>query len=65
MQELCSCFKTWRNGYFTNPQDLNRAVTFADDTITDRKKNVRNIRTYTITLEFMVVIILTNLEALA
>jgi hypothetical protein len=40
MQGIVSCFKTRRNGYFTNSQD-SKPVTFADDTITDQKRTLK------------------------
>jgi hypothetical protein len=60
MQEL-SRFKTRRNGH-TNSARLNRAVTFADDTITDQK-NVLKSLVNTTTYVFMDEIILINYEA--
>nr|WP_218846923.1 class I SAM-dependent methyltransferase [Winogradskyella forsetii] len=41
MQELYRVMKPGGYGIFQIPQDLNRAVTFEDDTITDKKERAR------------------------
>jgi SAM-dependent methyltransferase len=38
MQELYLRTEARRNGYFADSQDLSRAATFADDSITDQKE---------------------------
>jgi 2-polyprenyl-3-methyl-5-hydroxy-6-metoxy-1,4-benzoquinol methylase len=37
----CIAFKTRRNGNFTNSRLKSKAVTFADDTITDQKERAK------------------------